>query len=552
MPTRCIHSNGGRQRRPAPQALGLGLRGPAALPRRGRGGGRGHASASGFEPAEVAQPVPLEELELPAPRLEPPAALAEICSTDAARARRARLRQVLPRRRARLPRRASTTRPTRRPPARRGRRRRGARLVRRAPAPRRSPTAAAPAWSAASSRGVGDAYAGRGQHRPQPARPGARGRPGLARRAHPGRRARPGARGPAAPHGLTLRHFPQSFEFSTLGGWIATRSGGHYATLYTHIDDLVESVRAVTPPATGRAARLPGSGAGPSPDRLLLGSEGIARRDHRGLDAGAGPARLQGLGRRRASPTSRRAPRPSARSAQSGLFPTNCRLLDAGEAGLTGAAPATARRLLVLGFESADHPVDAWMDPRRRAARGPRRRRRRRATARRRPEPRRRSDAGRRWRDAVPARALPPRRAGRLRRALARRSRPRAPGTGSPTSTPRSMRRGRARRVREVLRRRPGHAAASPTSIPDGPAPYFTVLAPGRPRRASSSSGTRSRRRPPRRSSPRGGTITHHHAVGRDHRPWYDRQRPDPFARRAARPPRRALDPGRRSSTPAC
>ena len=52
-------------------------------------------------------------------------------------------------------------------------------------------------------------------------------------------------------HGLTLRHFPQSFQFSTLGGWIATRAGGHFATLYTHIDDLVESVRAITP---GRAS----------------------------------------------------------------------------------------------------------------------------------------------------------------------------------------------------------------------------------------------------------------------------------------------------------
>src|SRR5262249_32049906 len=55
-----------------------------------------------------------------------------------------------------------------------------------------------------------------------------------------------GAYGPALeaqlkPHGLTLRHFPQSYEYSTLGGWIATRSGGHFATLYTHIDDLVES-----------------------------------------------------------------------------------------------------------------------------------------------------------------------------------------------------------------------------------------------------------------------------------------------------------------------
>jgi alkyldihydroxyacetonephosphate synthase len=49
------------------------------------------------------------------------------------------------------------------------------------------------------------------------------------------------------PHGFTLRHFPQSFRFSTLGGWIATRSGGHYATNHTHIDDFVESVRMLTP-----------------------------------------------------------------------------------------------------------------------------------------------------------------------------------------------------------------------------------------------------------------------------------------------------------------
>ena len=47
-------------------------------------------------------------------------------------------------------------------------------------------------------------------------------------------------------HDLTMRHYPQSFEFSTLGGWIATRSGGHYATLYTHIDDFVESLKMIT------------------------------------------------------------------------------------------------------------------------------------------------------------------------------------------------------------------------------------------------------------------------------------------------------------------
>ena len=77
-----------------------------------------------------------------------------------------------------------------------------------------------------------------------------------------------------ADHGLTLRHFPQSFQFSTLGGWIATRAGGHFATLYTHIDDLVESVRALTPAGVWESRRLPASGAGVSPDRLLLGSEG--------------------------------------------------------------------------------------------------------------------------------------------------------------------------------------------------------------------------------------------------------------------------------------
>src|SRR5207247_3587262 len=78
-----------------------------------------------------------------------------------------------------------------------------------------------------------------------------------------------------AESGHTLRHFPQSFQFSTLGGWIATRAGGHFATLYTHIEDLVESVRAITPTGAWESRRLPGSGAGPSPDRLLVGSEGI-------------------------------------------------------------------------------------------------------------------------------------------------------------------------------------------------------------------------------------------------------------------------------------
>ena len=146
----------------------------------------------------------------------------------------------------------------------------------------------------------------------------------------------PGLEGRLREHGLTLRHFPQSFEYSTLGGWVATRAGGHFATLYTHIDDLVESVRAITPRGTWESRRLPGSGAGPSPDRMLIGSEGIL-----GAIAEAW-VRVR--------------PRPEFRSScgvefddfmaaagavreisQSGLHPSNCRLLDALEAGTTGA-----------------------------------------------------------------------------------------------------------------------------------------------------------------------------------------------------------------------
>lgn len=114
-------------------------------------------------------------------------------------------------------------------------------------------------------------------------------------------RIQAGAFGPSIehqlrPHDLTLRHFPQSFGFSTLGGWLATRSGGHFATLYTHIDDLTESLRIVTPVGISESRRLPGSGAGPSPDRLFLGSEGTLGIITRGVDAAATPSAMAGHG----------------------------------------------------------------------------------------------------------------------------------------------------------------------------------------------------------------------------------------------------------------
>ena len=76
---------------------------------------------------------------------------------------------------------------------------------------------------------------------------------------------------------------------------------------------------------------------------------------------------------------------------------------------------------------------------------------------------------------------------------------------------------------------------------PDGPAPYFTVLAPAR-RGSELEQWDQIKAAASEAVIAGGGTITHHHAVGRDHRPWYDRQRPDVFARALAAA-KRELDP---------
>ena len=156
-------------------------------------------------------------------------------------------------------------------------------------------------------------------------------------------------------HGLTARFYPQSFERSTVGGWVATRAAGHFATRLTHIDDLVESVRAVTPLGIWESRRLPGSGAGPSPDRLLLGSEGSL-----GVVTEAW-LRVQ------PRPTSRWAATLGAASfadgaravralLHDGLLPATCRLIDAQESRVSGTL-ATGQAALVLGFESYGAPI---------------------------------------------------------------------------------------------------------------------------------------------------------------------------------------------------
>jgi len=344
-----------------------------------------------------------------------------------------------------------------------------------------------------------------------------------------------GAVGPAleaqlGERGLTLRHFPQSFEFSTLGGWIATRAAGHFATLWTHIEDLVESVRAITPAGVWESRRLPGSGAGVSPDRMLAGSEGtLGVITQAWVRVQPRPVHKRSAGVRFASFL---AGAECVRAiSQSGLHPSNCRLLDAGEAGLTMAGDGS-HVLLVLGFESTDHPVQEAMARAlalcaEHGGEGS--------------EGREESggDAVGSWRQAFLS-------APYLRDVLV------AAGVlGETFETAITWERFPAFHERvsaaaeEAVRSTCGDGGrvfCRFTHVyPDGPAPYFTVLAPARRGEEVEQWGA-IKRAVSEAVIAEGGTITHHHAVGRDHRPWYDRQRPEPFAI-ALRGAKAALDP---------
>ncbi|MFP6639498.1 MAG: FAD-linked oxidase C-terminal domain-containing protein, partial [Myxococcota bacterium] len=308
-------------------------------------------------------------------------------------------------------------------------------------------------------------------------------------------------------------------------------------TLYTHIDDFVESVRGVTPSGFLESRRLPGSGAGPSPDRLWLGSEGTL-----GIVTEAW-MRLQDRPTFRASASVRfvgpdgflRGAEAVRGLTQSGLAPTNCRLLDAGEALTSGAADGSAS-VLLLGFESADHNLDAWMAralelcgdaggvlPE--APAGTKR-----SSGHSDAGGDQRAGAAGAWRQAFLQ-------APYVRDVLARMSMICETFESAVTwdRFP-EFHAGVTESVQDAIQRVCGHGTLQcrfTHAYPDGAAPYYSVMAPGKPGgeleqwaeiKAAASEALLAA----------GGTITHHHAVGRDHRPWYDRQRPDLFARSLA------------------
>lgn len=343
-------------------------------------------------------------------------------------------------------------------------------------------------------------------------------------------RIQAGVLGPALeeqlePFGLTMRHYPQSFEHSTLGGWIATRSAGHHATVRTHVDDLVASIRVMTPAGVVETSPLPASGAGPAPERLFIGSEGTLgivteawmRVRERPRHRAAGVARFGSF----------EAGAAAARAlARSDLYPATCRLLDSTEALLAGAGDGSASVLLV-GFESHDHPLDPWLQQALEccADHG--------GSVGKSDDRRREGPAGA-WRRAFL-------RAPHLRDAMV------LMGFIVETFETAVTWSGLAALLEAVHKAVEGTLPQALLTVrlthlyPDGAAPYFTVVGPGQPgeevqqwdavKEATSDAILAA-----------GGTITHHHAVGRDHRPWYDRERPDPYAA-ALRATKRALDP---------
>ncbi len=330
-------------------------------------------------------------------------------------------------------------------------------------------------------------------------------------------------------HDLTLRHFPQSFEFSTLGGWIATRAGGHYAMLHTHIDDFVESTRMVTPSGVMQTRRLPASGAGPAPDRLVLGSEGTL-----GVITEAW-MRLQTRPKYRAAATAKFTDFSSAvrcvrAISQSGLNPSNCRLLDPLETVFSGVGEGQCA-ILILGFESSDHPMEHRLNRAlelisdhagtyNRADVQP-------ATGIEKKSGHQ-GDTSRAWRDAF------------MRMPYWRDP---AVGLGVIMDTfETAITWDRFDGFYESVKERVGAAIERCTGqeallscrlthiYPDGPAPYFTFAACGSGD-ASVASALAAWRDIKQAANAAvvdlGGTITHHHAVGRDHRSGYDVEVPD-------------------------
>jgi alkyldihydroxyacetonephosphate synthase len=291
----------------------------------------------------------------------------------------------------------------------------------------------------------------------------------------------------------------------------------------------------VTPAGVMESRRLPGSGAGPSPDRMMIGSEGTLGFITRAW------MRLQDRPTFRASasvtfPGMSQAVAAVRGISQAGLFPSNCRLLDPAEAMMNNVGDGKVA-VLVLAFESADHPLDAWIARALEVA----------------------ADCGGSWDQAAVDRSLVGAdseddgehrkgAAGQWRNQFLRAPYMRnflTPAGVIADTFETAITWDRFDGFYEGVRERVGNALSEITGsdavlscrfthvYPDGPAPYFTFYAVGSRERDMASMLAKWREIKLAANEAvvsLGGTVTHHHAVGRDHRhAGYDNQVPALF-----------------------
>jgi alkyldihydroxyacetonephosphate synthase len=343
------------------------------------------------------------------------------------------------------------------------------------------------------------------------------------------------------PHGLSIRHYPQSYYFSTVGGWIATRSGGHYSTLLGKIDTRVCALEVVAPNGTvGATRKLPSSSIGPDPNALWIGSEGLLGVITKAwLRVHPLPrfkktvgVQFQELGH---------ALEAARRIVQAGLYPVHLRVLDPFEAMMSAAFTSglfeEARPVLILGFESAAQEVDAMLEAalaqaaacggKTASARGTK------------------ADEVEGWRHIF------------FRQPYVRDT---LIGWGLiadtfETAIPWDRAEAFYHEVREAtleaVEEQCGAGAVlgrTTHAYPDGVAFYFTFFGRGRPgeqleqwsaiKKAATDAVARG-----------GGTASHHHACGRDHAPWSEQELPSIWkaallGAKAALDPRGAMNPG--------